>query len=98
MNTNDGKFIAPVDGIYVFYSQARSSGSNMAYIKFYVNGEEKAYGRRDEDTGEDFVTLSSQLKLNKGDGFWVHFNGYFSNPSYAPQTFFNGHLIRQINS
>ena len=98
MNVNDGKFTAPVDGIYFFYSKAQSYGSNFARIDFYVNGSSKSYANRDEDEKWDTVPLSSQFKLNKGDTVWVKIDGYFSNPSHGPRTFFEGHLIRQINS
>ena len=98
MNIDDGKFTAPVDGIYHFYSQARSYGANSAGIYFWLNGSEKSYGHRNEDGEYDTVTLSSQLKLDKGDTVWVYFSGYFNSPTYAPLTFFEGHLIRQIKS
>ena len=98
MNINDGKFTAPVDGIYHFYSQARSYGANYAEIHFYFNGSQKSYAHRNEDGDWDTVTLSSQFKLDKGDTVWVHFSGYFQNPAYPIFTFFEGHLIRQIKS
>ena len=98
LNINDGKFIAPNDGIYYFYSQARTSGSSAAYIEFYLNGSQKSFAKRDEDGETDFVTLSSQYMLHKGDSVWVYFTGYFDNPIYAPYAFFEGHLIRKINS
>ena len=46
----------------------------------------------------DIVTLSSQFKLNKGDTVWARFAGTFYGPTVATYTFFEGHLIRQINS
>ena len=98
MNINDGKFTAPVDGIYHFYSQAQSYGTNYAYIYFKLNGATKSYAYRNEDGEYDTVTLSSQFKLNKGDTVWVYFDGFFQNPIYAGFTFFEGHLIRQIKS
>ena len=98
MNVNDGKFTAPVDGIYFFYSQARSSGTYTALIYFYVNGSDKAYTYRNEDGEHDTVNLSSQFKLNKGDTVWVRFDGYYYYPTSEYYTFFEGHLIRQINS
>ena len=97
-NTNDGKFKAPVDGIYSFYTQAHSYGNKYAQILFMVNGSQQSYAKRHEDGDTDFVTLSSQFKLNKGDTVWVYFNGWFYNPTYERNTFFEGHLIRQINS
>ena len=98
MNVNDGKFTAPVDGIYFFYSQAWSYGSNAARIRFYVNGSNKAYAYREEDENFDTVTLSSQFKLKKGDTIWVYFGGTYYIPNTAYCTFFEGHLIRQIKS
>ena len=98
MNINNGKFTAAVDGIYFFYSKAQSIASSSAKIDFYVNGSSKSYAYRDEDGERDAITLSSQFKLNKGDTVWVYFNGHFSNPTYLYSTFFEGHLIRQINS
>ena len=98
MNANDGKFTAPVDGIYFFYCQARSNGSKSAYIAFYLNGSEKSYGYRSEDAGTDFVNVASQLKLKKGETVWVKFAHYFQSPTDSRYTFFEGHLIRQINS
>ena len=98
LNINDGKFTAPVDGIYYFYSQARTYGSNGARIDLCLNGSRKSYAYRYEDEKYDTVTLSSQFKLNKGDTVWVYFSGYFYNPAHTHYTFFEGHLIRQINS
>ena len=98
LNVSDGKFTAPVDGIYVFYSQARSYGSSSAYISFRLNGSEKSFAYRNEDGEYDTVNLSSQFKLNKGDTVWVRFDGYFYDPTNEYYTFFEGHLIRQINS
>ena len=98
MNVNDGKFTAPIDGIYFFHSTARSYGSNSAQIIFNVNGSLKTYARRDENDEYDTVTLLSQFNLNKGDTVWVYFSGTFYVPTDARFTFFEGHLIRQINS
>lgn len=98
MNANDGKFTAPVDGIYYFYSQARSSGDKYATIYFYMNGSEKSYAYRDEDGENDTVTLSSQFKLNKGDTVCVRFEGTFYYPDQPDRTFFEGHLISKINT
>ena len=98
LNINDGKFTAPVDGIYFFYSQAETHGSKNAYIAFYLNGKEKSYAYRDENGEYDTLTVSTQYKLDKGDTVWVRFSGYFSNPTNPRDTFFEGHLIRQINS
>ena len=98
LNINDGKFTAPVDGIYFFYLQAQSRGSNDAQIRFVVNGSNKSYSYRDEDGEYDMVTLSSQFKLNKGDTVWAYFRGYFNYPHNEIHTFFEGHLIRQIKT
>ena len=98
MNINDGKFTAPVDGIYFFYLQAWSHGSNYAQIHFYLNGSQKSYSYRDEDAEHDMVTLSSQFKLNKGDTVCAYFTGYVYYPADKLHTFFEGHLIRQINT
>ena len=67
-------------------------------IDFYVNGSQKSYIYRNEDAEEDTVNLSSQFKLNKGDTVWVYFGGYFNAPGRDTLTFFEGHLIRQINA
>ena len=97
---NDGKFTAAVDGIYFFSSQALTYRDSRAWIYFYVNGSSKSYVLIDEGPqGEyDIISLSSQFKLNKGDTFWVYFEGNFHNPQNADYTFLEGHLIRQINS
>ena len=67
-------------------------------MDFMVNGSIKSYVYRDEDGGYDMLTISSQFKLNKGDTVWVTYFGTFHTPSRAISTFFEGHLIRQINS
>ena len=97
MNVNNGKFTTPLL-IYCFHSQARSHGSNHAFIYFSVNGSYKSDAHRDEDGEYAMITLSSQSMLNKRDTVWVIFNGYFSIPTNRRLTFFEGHLIRQINS
>ena len=98
LNINDGKFTAPVDGIYFFYLQTWSYGSNYAYIDFYLNGSQKSYSHRNEDGEHDMITLSSQFKLNKGDTVWAYFQGNFYYPNEKLHTFFEGHLIRKINT
>ena len=98
LNINDGKFTAPVDGVFSFYSHAESDGSDNAEMLFVINGSDKSYAHRNEDAEYDTVTLSSQFKLNKGDTVWVYFSGYFYNPTHVQYTFFEGHLIGQINS
>ena len=96
-NNNDGKFTAPVDGIYYFYLQVHSYGSKHADIYLYINGSFKASAYRNEDGHYDTVTLSSQLKLKKGDIVWARFAGYFNSSGDTRYAFFEGHLIRQMN-
>ena len=98
LNINDGKFTAPVDGVFSFYSHAESDGSDNADMLFVINGSDKSYAHRNEDAEYDTVTLSSQFKLNKGDTVWVRLYGYFRYPTSGDRTFFEGHMIRQINS
>ena len=64
---------------------------------FFVNGSPKTHAYRDEGGEYDMITLSSQLKLNKGDTVWPQFTGYFESAGYAQLAFFEGHLIRQLN-
>ena len=109
MNIYNGKFRAPVDGLYFFYSQAQSLHTSGAKIEFYVDGSRRShsfsngtgkYGWNPKNpiTGYYMVTLSSQYKLNKGDTVWVKFRGYYNQPTNALHTFFEGHLIHEINS
>ena len=67
-----------------------------------MNGSIKNYVYRDEDGGYDMLTISSQFKLNKGDTVSVSYYGNFTRfrapISGASSNFFEGHLIRQINS
>ena len=97
-NINDGKFTAPIDGIYFFNFQAQAADSYMTYIYFYVNGSDKSTGHKYAPGDKNIVTLSSQFKLNKGDTVWVRLFGQYTNPTYSKSFFFEGHLIRKLNS
>ena len=65
-----------------------------------MNGSRKSRAHRDDgaDGETDTVTLSSQLKLNKGDTVWVKFHGHYYYPADEHYAFFEGHLTREINS
>ena len=94
----NGKFTAPVDGIYFFHSHGWAYGTNEAYIRFLVNGSNKVIAHRNQDTGEyDTVTLTAQFKLNKGDTVNAYFGGKFYSPIRSDHAYFEGNLIRQIN-
>ena len=43
-DSSNGKFTAPVDGIYFFHSQGWAYGSNEAFIRFLVNGSNMVIG------------------------------------------------------
>ena len=62
-----------------------------------MNGSYKAYAYRDEDDGHDTVTTTAQFKLEKGDTVNVFMSGYYYDPASSTRTYFEGHLIRQIN-
>ena len=98
MKANQKDFTAPVNGIYYFYSQAQSYWADNSTLQFVVNGSTYAFAYRDEDREYDFVTLSSQINLKKGDIVCVLLIGTFHNPNNQQNTFFEGHLIHQINS
>ena len=108
MNIYNGKFYAPVDGLYFFYSQTQSFHTSGAKIEFYVNGSRRSHAFNNGSgpnphsnrpiTGYYMVTLSSQFKLNAGDTVWVKFWGYYNNPRNALHTFYEGHLIHKLNS
>ena len=96
-DSSNGKFKAPVDGIYFFHSQCRTWGTNYSYMQIHVNGSAKQEAYRHENHGYDTVTATSQFKLNKGDTVNIKFGGKFNWPSHSNMAFFEGHLIRQIN-
>ena len=54
------------------------------------------FSRRDEDGGYDHISTSIQVKLNAGDTFTMSFDGHFCGPNHYHNTYFEGHLIRQI--
>ena len=57
---NSGKFIAPIDGLYYFYTQVRSQGDDHANLYLCINDLEKSHIYRNEDDGYDTLTLTSQ--------------------------------------
>ena len=99
-DSTNGKFTAPVNGVYFFHSRGRaffSDAARTSYIRYHVNGTQMTFASIKHDNAWDTISTDAQFKLKKGDTVNIYFGGFFYNPSHHHNTYFEGHLIRQIN-
>jgi hypothetical protein len=82
-NTSNGRFTAPVSGVYRFAAvfTARSTSSTTYEIKIYVNGTEAARNFHNGAGYAHFTTAEYICQLSAGD--YVNVGGYFPNVTFA---------------
>ena len=97
-NTATGKFIAPVDGVYVFHATLHVNGDKKyIYVEFNAGG--KAIGRF--KVGDDYINASSSgsaiARLQKETEVYLKVTSAISGSSFREDTFgmstFSGHIL-----
>ena len=92
-NPSDGVFTAPRAGVYVFFVNVQSYGSQSIYVDIVLNGATKV--RTMAITSNDAGPNLAVLSLQTGDRVWVKYyagQGYYTH-SDGPITTFSGFLI-----
>lgn len=77
-----GVFIAPQEGVYVFFSNIMSeASSDLTYIETEIvkNGDQLAEMYSGAQQAFDSSSNMAVTKLNKGDHVWVRVHGSWSN-------------------
>ncbi len=108
LNLTNGRFTAPVDGLYFFSAQVRLDGMNgVAYSRLMIvkNGNKQSFRNglhsiRNADTGTaswDTQHISGILKLNAGDyvSVFVESSGD-TNWTLQSESGFNGYLVNKL--
>ena len=94
-NTQTGKFLAPRDGMYVFFVVAVSQTNNVDLrLDIVHDGNSKV--RTDLHSSDHYQTASNLavLKLDRGDTVWVkRSSGKGYHTTTPPYTSFSGFLL-----
>ena len=92
-NASDGVFTAPRAGVYVFFVNVQSYGSQTIVVDIVLNGaiKVKILATGNYNAGPNLAVLS----LQTGDRVWVehYFGQGYNTDSNGPLTTFSGFLI-----
>lgn len=92
---SNGRFIAPVDGIYYFATHILINEANYGVLNFNKNGsivaEAQAHG---SSSNYDSVVGSVVVEMDAGDRFELYwYGGSYGNAHQSSYSTFNGFLI-----
>lgn len=93
-NRSTGKFIAPIDGIYVFFVAVNAYGSKQVYLEIVHNGSSKVRTLTHSSASHMTGTNMAVLQIDKGDSVWVNRHsgqGYWTES--VPISTFSGFLL-----
>ena len=76
-NNNDGLFVAPVSGMYVFFWSVSATYDNNLYTELVKDGTAYAYSHADSSTSTEYVSAanSAVLQVNLGQHVYVRYAG-----------------------
>ena len=96
----DGSFFTvPEDGIYTLYLTARQSSGASGYAYIYVNENQIAYSRREDNNNRyGNVSVSVTIKLQRDDKVKARFSGTLLDLHESKTTYFEGRLVSKIES
>ena len=93
-NNGNGKFTAPVAGVYLFYAHIWPAGTmdiNNTYMAFQKNGSEMFGGHT--TTNRDGITIVGNIVLAVNDYVNLDIQGGWTIQGSDPRNNFGGHLI-----
>nr|XP_022291258.1 uncharacterized protein LOC111102700 isoform X2 [Crassostrea virginica] len=97
-NPTDGVFTAPMAGVYVFFVNVQSHGTQNIRVDIVLNGATKVRAMAYSTGGHGYIEAGPNLavlSLQTGDRVWIKHNsgqGYYTE-SAGPITTFSGFLI-----
>ena len=93
-NSGTGKFLAPRDGLYVFFVVAVTQSSKHIRLDIVHDGGSKVRTESHPSDHYQTGTNLAVLKLDKGDYVWVkRADGQGYHTDHVPYTTFSGFLL-----